>query len=99
MHNNKQTQRIKHFSDYVSSREPSLNVGMTALPLVNPTIKSIQLGESIDLLAETEQLTVANRNKNLNVPNIDAISSNKIDEQYEQVQGIAVPYTPYNEYE
>ena len=53
------------YSSFVSHRDPSLNVGMKALPIQNMTSYNNQLMSSIDLLAQTDQLTISNMNKKI----------------------------------
>ena len=47
----------------VLPREPSLNVGLNYLPIKNNTILPNQLTNSLDLLAQTEQLAISGYNK------------------------------------
>jgi len=92
--------QVPGFDEFIQHRNPSLNVGMSALPVPNPTILPNQLQNSLDLLAQTNQLSISNMNKRSNMlDNSKIINSNEIDEQYEKIQGIADPFTPYNQFE
>lgn len=90
--------KIPHFSEFVPRRNPSLDVGMRSLPIQNMTILPNQINSSLDLLAQTDQLTIANTTKRENLPDGDLISSNDIDEPIDKFQGIAVPHIPQTEY-
>lgn len=92
------TRKIPHFSEFVPRRNPSLDVGMKSLPIQNMTILPNQINRSLDLLAQTDQLTIANTTKRENLPDGDLISSNDIDEPIDKFQGIAIPHIPRNEY-
>ncbi len=86
------------FSNFVSHRDPSLNFGMQPLPIQNMTTYPNQLSNSLDLLAQTDQLTISNMNKRSQILDNKRIATNEIEEPYSQFQGISTPNIPYNEY-
>lgn len=93
------TREIPNFSEHVLPRDPSLNVGMKAGLLQNMTIKQNQVTNSLDLLAQTDQLMISDKNKNANLSEgSKRMTSNEIDEPISSFQGVAVPYIPYDEY-
>ena len=95
-----ETRQIPVFSNFVSDREPSLNVGMKALPLQNMTVLPNQLQNSLDLLAQTDQLTISSYNKNSDIlTKSNIVSSNIIDDPISKFQGVATPHIPYEEYD
>jgi hypothetical protein len=95
-----ETRQIPQFSNFVSEREPSLNVGMSALPIQNMTILPNQLQNSLDLLAQTDQLTISSYNKNSDIlSKSNIVSSNIIDDPISKFQGIATPHIPYDEHQ
>ena len=95
-----QTKQIPPFSSFVNHREPSLNVGMKALPISNNTILSNQINSSLDLLAQTDPLTITNIYKNSNfLDKSSIINTNEIDEPSDKIQGIATPHIPYDNYD
>jgi len=99
---NKNTRIIPSFSNFTSHRDPSLNTGMKPLAVQNMTILPNQLFRSLDLLAQTDELTISESNKNTNLQsekNNETIANNEIVEPMEKIQGIAAPFIPYNEYE
>jgi hypothetical protein len=94
------TRQITPFSNFVAHRDPSLNFGMRPGPISNMTVLPNQLHRSLDLLAQTDQLTISSYNKNSNViQNSSIISDNTITEPIGKFQGINIPYTPYDEHE
>lgn len=54
---------VSSYADTVLPREPSLNIGLNYLPIKNNTILPNQLSNSLDLLAQTEQLAISGFNK------------------------------------
>ena len=94
-----EVRQVPPYSNFVQPREPSLNVGMTALPIHNPSVLPHQLHTSLDLLAQTDQLAISTIHKRSNLLDTSHIvNSNEIEEQMEKIQGIAAPYSPYDEY-
>lgn len=98
--NSSDTRQKTPFSNFVTHREPSLNFGMNPGLISNMTVLPNQLHRSLDLLAQTDQLTISSYNKNSNViQNSSIISDNTITEPIDKFQGINTPYISYNEYE
>jgi len=96
---NNKVRQVQPSSDFFNIRNPSLNVGLSPGIIRNNTILPNQLKNSLDLLAQTEQLTISNMNKNSNIlDNSHIISSNELNETFDNFQGVSVPYTPYDDY-
>ena len=94
------TRQVPPFSNFVSPREPSLDVGMRPLPIQNPTILPNQLHRSLDLLAQTDQLAISTMHKNSNfLDNSSIINTNELDKTLDKFQGVAVPHIPYETYD
>ena len=70
------SREIPDFTNFVQPREPSLNFGMASLPIPNQSGLSNQLSRSLDLLAQTDQLTISGYNKNSNMSEINDSNSN-----------------------
>ena len=92
--------QLPSYTNFVQNREPSLTVGLHPIPVSNMTTLSNQLYRSLDLLAKTDQLAISNIHKQSNIlETSNIISSNDILDQINNIQGIAAPHIPYNEYE
>ena len=94
---NKAFNNIPNFTNFINHRNPSLNVGMAPNPIPNMTVLPNQLHRSLDLLAQTDQLTVSNRNKNLNLDDSNIVASNEIIDPIDTTLGIGKPFIPYDE--
>ena len=94
---NKVFNKIPDFTNFVNHREPSLNVSMSANPISNMTSLPNQLHRSLDLLAQTDQLTISNKNKNLNLNDSNIVANNEISDPFDSSQGIGKPFIPYDE--
>ena len=93
------TRQVNASSTFYSHRDPSLDFGIKPNPIQNMTVLPNQLHRSLDLLAQTDQLTISNMHKNSNIlDNSHIISSNDIDEALDKYQGVAQPHIPYGEY-
>ena len=84
---------IPSFSDFVIAREPALEIGLTGLPLKNPTFQPNQNNNHLDF---SKQLEHANINKST-MPSKNIISNNDIN-SIDRFQGVATPYINYDEY-
>ncbi|MFM7984478.1 MAG: hypothetical protein ACKPKO_34650, partial [Candidatus Fonsibacter sp.] len=62
----------------------------------NMTILPNQLHRSLDLLAQTDQLTIYNRNKNFNVDDSNIVASNEITDPIDTSLCIGKPFIPYD---
>lgn len=90
---------ISSFTKFISQREPSLNVGMEALPIDNRTTLQNQPDNALSFLAQTGQLEVSDMNKNTKLEKEEnVVNDNKIVEPISKFQGVATPYTPYDLY-
>lgn len=81
-----QTNNIPHYSQFVQHRNPSLNVGLSPFPVQNMTVLPNQIHRSLDLLKQTDKLTISNFNANSDF--------NTLDKQFSE--GITNPYGSLN---
>jgi len=97
---NYQTKQVPPYSSFVPPREPSLNVGMRSVPIQNMTVLPNQINRSLDLLAQTDVLTITNMYKNSNLlDKSHIVNSNELEETLDKFQGVAVPHIPYEDYD
>ena len=90
---------IPSYSEFTNDREPSLNFGMKPQPIPNMTILPNQIYNSLNLLAQTDPLTVTKFNKNTDITSKpDIVSSNEIEEPFSRFQTVATPFIKYDEY-
>lgn len=90
---------IPGFAQFIDKREPSLEVGMTALPIDNRTMLENQIENNLSFLAQTSQLEVSDTNKKSKIKHEkNIVNDNSITEPISKFQGIAPPYIPYDMY-
>jgi hypothetical protein len=90
---------IPSYSEFTNDREPSLNFSMKPQPIPNMTILPNQIYNSLNLLAQTDSLTVTKFNKNTDITSKpDIVSSNEIEEPFSRFQTVATPFIGYDEH-
>jgi hypothetical protein len=94
---NYKVRQVPSSSNFFNPRNPSLDVGMSALPIQNMTILPNQLNSSLDLLAQTEITNMHKKSNLLDKSHI--INSNELEESFDKFQGVAIPHIPYDKYD
>jgi hypothetical protein len=65
------TNKIPHYSQFVQHRDPSLNFGLNPFPVQNMTVLPNQIHRSLDLLKQTDKMTISNFNANSDFNTLD----------------------------
>jgi hypothetical protein len=94
-----QTHNIPSPLEFGKHRDNRFFNGISPIPLPNMTILPNQIQHSLDLLAQTDQLTISDYNKKSNIlDKTNIISTNDIQDPIAQFQTMSNPHIPYTEH-